>query len=135
MPQFVKPYHKYGAISERNITKFTVLHEVKAVWRDQTREEFLWELESQARAKSISGHGVHYIIMPDGEVVTDRPDSIRGNLNSTYNRSGVFIRLPLINEDGLPSEEQEEALESLRDEIEAKYGETAFKVLKGWEVI
>lgn len=135
MQQFVKPYHKYGAISERNTTKFTVIHEVKAEWRDQSREEFLWELESQARAKSIAGHGVHYIILPDGELVTDRPDSIRGNLKPDFNRASVYIRLPLINEDGLPSEEQEETLDELLTELEAKYGKTAVKILRGWEVV
>jgi hypothetical protein len=135
MQQFVKPYHKYGAISERTTTKFTVLHEVRAVWEDQTKEQFLWELESQARVKGITGHGVHYIVMPDGELITERPDSIRGNLKPEYNRSGIFIRLPLINDDGLPSEEQEETLEELLNDIENRYGETAFKVVRGWEAI
>lgn len=135
MTQFVKPYQKYGAILERTTTKFTVVHEVPAVWNDETREEFLFNLESEARANCIAGHGVHYIILPDGELVKDRPDSIKGCLTSEYNRSAIYIRLPIINEDGLPSEEQEETLERLLDDIEARYGKTAFKALKGWGIL
>jgi hypothetical protein len=132
MTQFVKPYQKFGAISERTITKFTVVHEVPAVWNEESRDEFLFNLEAEARANCVAGHGVHYIILPDGELVRDRPDSIRGCLTSEFNRAAIYIRLPIINEDGLPSEEQEETLNNLLDDIEDRYGKTAFKVIKGW---
>lgn len=135
MTQYVKPYQKYGAILERTTTKYVVAHEVPAVWEDESREEFLFKLEAEARTHCISGHGVHYIILPDGELVTDRPDSIKGCLTSEYNRSAIYVRMPIINEDGETTDEQEETLERLLDDIESRYGAIAFKSLRGWGVL
>lgn len=135
MTQFVKPYHRYGAISERTTTKFTVAHVVPAIWEDESREEFLFKLESEARTYCIDGHGVHYIILPDGELVSERPESIRGSLHPKYNRSSIYVRIPVINEDGEPTEEQEDTLDKLLEDIEQRYGGTAYWVLHGWEVL
>lgn len=138
MSKFVKQASNYGAIRPRERTKFIVVHQVNATElhsQSTSEDEFLWQLEAKARDASILGHGVHFLVLPDGSLVRDRPIEIHAALNRQWNPSSVVIRVPVVGEEQETTEAQEASLCSLLDEIETQFTNTTYHLIKGWEAI
>ena len=138
MSKYIIKGSRYAAIRPREQTKFLVVHTVSVndfYSTCSSEDDFLWTLEAIARDASILGHGVHFIVTPEGKVVRDRPDELHGSLNPQWNRSAVFIRVPVIGSEEQTTEAQEAALQQLLEDLEAKYPRASYHQVNGWEVL
>lgn len=136
MSSYVLPRGRFASIRVRELTKFLIEHIVDATEEHTnatSQDDFLWKLEAKARDESIYGHGVHFIVTPEGQVVRDRPIELHGSVNRQWNRSSIFIRVPVIN--GSYTEAQEDALYDLMDDIESKYPRMGYHKIQGWEAL
>lgn len=126
------PYgHKENtmAIRTRKETARIVVHTVD-VEKHSDNDKMLWELEVKSREKGVDGHGVHYIVMPDGVLVNPLHPEVYGNVTPQLNANSVFVRVPQLNGD--TTDEQEAALVELLESLESKFSLVGFTPKEGW---
>jgi Holliday junction resolvase RusA-like endonuclease len=127
----MKPYITHKRFPDRPLTKSIVVHEVDVSGKLNV-EALLWHLETKAREQAVIGHGVHYLVLPDGSVIRDRAEGSTGCLARDYDRVAIYIRVALV--EGEINSIQAAALDDLTDTLQVRY-EANFYSLAGWGAI
>lgn len=79
-----------------------------------------WDVEGIDRKRGVNGHGAHYLVMRDGEIVKTRdPDSF-GNIDDAFDDEAVYVRV--VASPDTMTEEQETELDYLLASLESAYG-------------
>jgi Holliday junction resolvase RusA-like endonuclease len=130
---YVRPYTPYGAILPRNTTKQIVINTVTEPSSDN-REEQLYALDKQSRLTGSVGQGVHYLIFTNGDIMTLRPDTVRGDLIELSDAHSIYVRvLTLDGKSEDVSTVQDATLGELLDLLAERYGETELITHEGYK--
>ena len=86
------PKTPYGHIRNRSVTEQVVVHYVDIEHRDDN--DALLALASRyAQAATFEGHGVHFVVLPDGRIAVDRPYQKLANINRQFNENSIVVRV------------------------------------------
>ncbi|WP_077651555.1 N-acetylmuramoyl-L-alanine amidase [Salinivibrio kushneri] len=83
-----------------------------------------WCVESIDRKRGVNGHGSHFLVLRDGQTLETRDRDTFGNLIWHLDDDTVYIRM--VGDKDALTDEQEEALDRLRAELEHAYPNAEF---------
>lgn len=117
---------------KREKTDTIVIHQVE-VEPHPNPEMYLWNCEVIPREQGVDGHGVHYLVLPNGGVECPQNMDEIGNVVPFYNTRAVYIRVPM-DIGSEPTHEQEVVTDRLIATLQEHYPEAEPVVLFGWDV-
>ncbi len=79
-----------------------------------------WDVECLDRDRGVNGHGAHFLILRDGEVVETRDADMFGNVIWHMDDESVYVRV--VGDAENMTEEQETELDHLLANLEHRYG-------------